>query len=68
MIQTISPEYFPFDVDPKNVNPDTLPIFDGTNAYNEYAKVSFGDVDYKFWHFLDMDIVTSDVENPGIGI
>ena len=67
VIQTISPEYFPFDVDPKNVNPDTLPIFDGTNAYNEYAKeVSFGDVDYKFWHFLDMDIVTSDVENPGI--
>ncbi len=67
VIQTISPEYFPFDVNPKNVDPDTLPIFDGINAYAEYAKEkSFGDIVFKFWHFLDMDIVTSDVENPNI--
>lgn len=66
-IQTVTPKYSQNIVNPKDVNPDILPVYDGDNAFTEYAKEKkFGDIVFKFWHFLDFDIVTSNVENPHI--
>lgn len=52
---------------PESVNPDILPVYDGANALTEYMKTKkFGDITFKYWHFLDSDVVVSPVENPGI--
>lgn len=54
-------------VDPRGVNPDILPVYTGSNAFTEYAKEkTFGSILFKYWHFLNFDIITSDVSNPGI--
>lgn len=67
VIEKVTPEYTYQEVDPRNVNPYIPPVYDGDNAFSEYAKEKkFGDIVLKFWHFSDFDIVTSDVENPGI--
>ncbi|NLM10850.1 MAG: PQQ-binding-like beta-propeller repeat protein [Clostridiaceae bacterium] len=67
VIETVTPEYTQHVINPKDVNPDILPVYDGDNAFAEYAKEKkFGDTVFKFWHFLGFDIVTSDVENPDI--
>lgn len=67
VIETVTPVYSNHTVNAKDVNPDILPIFNGDNAFSEYAKEkNFGDTVLKYWHFLGYDIVTSDVENPNI--
>ncbi len=54
-------------VDPRGVNPDILPIYNGSNAFAEYAKKKlFGNIEFKYWHFYGFDLVASPVENPGI--
>lgn len=66
-IKTVTPEYNFNDIDPRDVNPEIPPIYDGSNAFTEYAKEKkFGDTVLKYWHFYGYDIVISDVENPGI--
>jgi len=52
---------------PKNINPDIPPVFDGSNSFPEFAKTKMlGNTEFTYWHFLGSDIITSDVENPGI--
>ena len=53
--------------EPKNVNPDIPPVFDGNNSFPEYAKTKIiNNIDFTYWHFLGSDIITSEVENPNI--
>jgi len=67
VIEKITPEYVYEDIDPRDVNPDIPPVYDGKNAFGEYAKEkNFNGTVLKYWHFLGNDIVVSDVENPGI--
>jgi len=67
VIEKITPVYSDKEIDPRNVNPDIPPVYDGDNAFSEYAKEKkLGNTVLKYWHFLDNDIVISDVENPGI--
>jgi len=66
-IEKVTPKYARFNVNSKDINPDIPPVYDGDNAFPEYAKEKkFGDTVMKFWHFSGFDIITSDVENPGI--
>lgn len=58
------PRKFP---EPKEVNPDTPPVFEGENAFDEYKKQkTFGSIDFQYWHFLNDKIVTSSVEDSDI--
>ncbi|MDD4296569.1 MAG: pyrrolo-quinoline quinone [Ruminiclostridium sp.] len=67
VVETVSVPLSNKPVDPRSVNPDILPIYDGSNFFPEYAKKkTFGDIDFNFWHFLNFDIITSSVPNPGI--
>lgn len=52
---------------PVHIEPDTLPVYNGSNALPAYAKKKvFGNIVLKYWHFLESDVVVSAVENPGI--
>ncbi len=52
---------------PAAINPDIPPVYHGPNALPEYARQKmFGNIAFKFWHFLGSDIITSPVDNPGI--
>lgn len=67
IIETISVTLSNEPVDPRSVNPDILPVFTGSNAFPEFAKQkTFGSIQFKYWHFLDFDIIPSAVSNPGI--
>ncbi len=66
-IQTVSVPLSSDPVDPRSVNPDITPVYNGSNAFFEYAKKkTFNDVNFNYWHFLDFDIITSAVSNSGI--
>lgn len=67
VMETVSVQLSNEAVDPRGVNPDIIPVYTGSNAFPEYAKQKeFGSALLKFWHFLNFDIITSDVSNPGI--
>ena len=67
VIETVTPVYAGQTVNPEDVNPDILPVYNGDNAFSEYSKEKrFGDTVLKYWHFSGFNIITSDVENPGI--
>lgn len=52
---------------PISINPDILPVYNGPNALPGYARQKmFGNIAFKYWHFLGSDIITSTVKNPGI--
>lgn len=54
-------------VQPTSINPDILPVYDGSNALPAYAKQkAFGNIALKYWHFQESDVITSPVQNPGI--
>lgn len=67
VMETVSVPLSHDPVDPRGVNPDILPVYTGSNAFTEYAKEKiFGNIRFKYWHFLNFDIITSKVSNPGI--
>lgn len=66
-LETVAVNLPRLSIEPQNINPDLLPVYDGENALPEYAKQkTLGNTVMHFWHFLDETIVTSPVENPGI--
>ncbi|NLN65709.1 MAG: PQQ-like beta-propeller repeat protein [Clostridiaceae bacterium] len=66
-LQTVAVNLPSIGMEPIDINPDILPVYNGDNALPDYAKKKiFGDVTLNFWHFLGHDVVTSPVENPGI--
>src|SRR5690606_24353135 len=54
-------------VQPISINPDILPVYNGSNALPAYAKQkAFGNIALNYWHFMESDVITSPVQNPGI--
>jgi len=66
-IETVPVQLPEITLEPKNINPDIPPVFNGENSFPEYAKTkALNGIEFTYWHFLGSDIITSDVENPGI--
>jgi|LFRM01.1.fsa_nt_gb outer membrane protein assembly factor BamB len=66
-IETIPVHLSEITLEAKNINPDIPPVFNGENSFMEHAKTNtVNGVEFTYWHFLGSEIVTSDVENPGV--
>lgn len=66
-LETVAVNLPSLTIAPEKITPDIPPVYNGVNAFPEYAKQkTFGNITVKFWHFLDNEIITSPVENPGI--